>query len=206
MAPLTRATLTATGAVAFGLAAGILHGNDGGLSAGFANLSAPWLLVALIPGWSSRSIPRGMLLGTVATLTALLGYYVGMTSMAFSHLGFTDPKDAFEFMVHANRIWFVAGLVSGPAMGAMGGHLGSRLGARGLISVSALLMCLEPLAIGAVRHVEIPVVHLMWGVADWHPYGAEAFAGVALTGVAMASRRRAANVHESGRPGQTLPH
>lgn len=68
------------GALVFGILAGLVHGNDGGLRAAFGNLSAPRLIVALVPGWFSGPALRGAAFGTAATLVALLRFYVGLTS------------------------------------------------------------------------------------------------------------------------------
>ncbi|HWU32806.1 MAG TPA: DUF6518 family protein, partial [Marmoricola sp.] len=80
-------TFALLGALAFGVAAGWLHGNEGGLRAALANVVAPWLFVAIIPAWWAGSAIRGAILGTVATMVALLGYYLALTAAMFGHLG-----------------------------------------------------------------------------------------------------------------------
>ena len=46
-------------AAAFGVAVGLFKGNDTGLRGGIGNLSAPWLLVALLPALHCRSLMPG---------------------------------------------------------------------------------------------------------------------------------------------------
>jgi hypothetical protein len=88
--------------------------------------------------------------------------------------------------VRANRIYFVFGLVSGPAVGALTAWLSDRR--RGLV----------PLVAGAVVASEIGVVALLqgrrllpsplyfaWGVDDWTPYVVEAAVGVSVLLVAL---------------------
>lgn len=124
--PRLLAVLTA--ATVFGLVAGGIHGKQGGLRGDLGNLSAPWLLVAIVPSWWSGSWARGLLVGLAATLAGLFGYYVAMTLEMRGHLGNVDGDSLhlLWYVITANRIWFVAGVVSGPVCGAVSGAVGAR--------------------------------------------------------------------------------
>src|SRR5690348_10643951 len=65
-------------------------------------------------------------------LVALVGFYVGLTTTMYGHLGevtgeVTGVPQSFRFVLGANRIWFAAGLMSGPGCGLVSGFLGARL-------------------------------------------------------------------------------
>ena len=184
-----RFALTVAGAALFGLAAGVVHGNDGGLRAAVGNLSAPWLLVALIPAWWSGSAVRGAVLGTSATVVALVGFYVGLTAVMYGHLGATHGIiRSFEFVLRANRIWFAAGLMSGPLCGAVAGTLGVRLSPAWLVAVLGVLFVGEIVVVVGFESVRLPVLHIRWGASDLRGYLAEAALGL-LTLAVLAVRR-----------------
>lgn len=125
-----RAVLVGLAALAFGLFAGWCHGNDGGLGAAFANLIAPWLLVAAIPAWWARSPISGALIGLMSTMLALVGFYLGLTAEMYGHLGNVHGLLASLRTVNAaNKIWYEAGLVSGPLCGLLAALLRRRMGA-----------------------------------------------------------------------------
>jgi hypothetical protein len=170
------------GALAFGIVAGLVHGNDGGLRAALGNLSAPWLMVAVIPGWFSGSALRGMVFGTSATLVALVGFYVGLTATMYGHLGAIHGLMAsFAFVLRANGVWFAAGLMSGPVCGTIAGSLGSRLAATWLAVALGALMVGEIAVVAGVQGFELPVLHLRWGgEADLRGYVFEAVLGLVL--------------------------
>jgi hypothetical protein len=178
-------------AAAFGLIAGRIHGNTGGLRAAIGNVSTPWLLVALIPAWRARSVMRGALIGLATTLTALVGFYVGLTISMYGHLGDVHGVvRSFAYVLAANRIWFAAGLVSGPLCGALGAELGLRRGLHWLLGISGVLMIAEIAVVAMVQGVELPVVHASWGVSDWRGYQVEAALGlVALAATPWVARR-----------------
>lgn len=184
MSKLARTALVITGAAAFGLLAGLIHGNDGGLRATIGNLSTPWLLVALVPAWWARSAVRGALIGGVTTLVALVGFYVGLTMTMYGHLGeIHGPLHSLGYVLAANRIWLAAGFVSGPVCGVLAAVLGARRGPHWLLAVSGVLMMAELAAVALVQGAELPVIHAGWGVSDWRGYQAEAALGL----LAMAS-------------------
>lgn len=184
--------LAIAGALGFGIVAGLAHGNDGGLRAALGNLSAPWLIVAVLPGWFSGSVPRGMAFGTMATLVALVGFYVGLTATMYGHLGATHGLvESFVFILMANRVWFAAGLMSGPVCGTIAGFLGSRLSTTWLGVALGALMVGEIAVVTGVQGLEVPILHIRWGGAsDLRGYEFEAVLGLLILAWLAARRHR----------------
>lgn len=181
--------LVIAGAMAFGLVAGLVHGNNGGLRAAFGNLSAPWLIVALIAGWFSGSALRGAALGTAATLVALVGFYITLTATMYGHLGAIHGLVAsFTFVLTANRVWFAAGLMSGPVCGTIAGFLGSRLPRTWLVVVIGALMVGEIAVVTGLQGLEVPILHIRWAGSDLRGYEFEAALGLLLL-ASLAARR-----------------
>lgn len=181
--------LASAGAVAFGLAAGLVHGNDGGLRAAFGNLSAPWLIVALVSGWRSGSTLRGAAHGTAATLVALIGFYVGLTAMMYGHLGgIHGPIHSLDFVMSANRVWFAAGLMSGPICGSIAGLLGTRLQTTWLVVALGVLMVGEIGVVTELQGVELPILHIRWDASDLRGYEVEAALGLLVLAASVARK------------------
>ncbi len=175
-------------ALIFGMLAALVKGDHYGLRDTIGNLSTPWLLVAFVPGFLARSLPRGAVLGLAATAAALLGFYVMVTVTVDGQL---------EHVLRHNGRWLFCGLVSGPAMGVFGAWL-RRWAAdpvRAGVLVTALLLVLEPVVIWSARIVPgwREVVH--WTLDPW-PYVAEALVGIFLL------VRRALTVMGEERPGR----
>jgi hypothetical protein len=188
-----RFLLSVAGALVFGLLVGLVHGNHGGLRAAFGNLSAPWLFVALVPAWWAGSAVRGALLGTSATLVALAGFYASLTATMYGHLGETHGVvQSFVFVLEANRIWFAAGLMSGPVCGTVSGFFGARLRTAWLAAVLGVLLIGEIVVVRGLQGVELPPLHLRWTAADWRAYEIEATLGLLLLAGLLARRLRAA--------------
>ena len=95
----------------FGFAVATLKGQGGGLLDGVGNLSAPWLLVAFLPGLGSRSAVKGALAGLAATMLALAGFYLAVALHA--DYGLHSLRAGLDLAFSANRRYFLAGLVSG---------------------------------------------------------------------------------------------
>lgn len=182
--------LTIAGALAFGIVAGMVHGNDGGLRAEFGNLSAPWLIVALVPGWFSGSALRGMAFGATSTLVALAGFYVGLTATMYGHLGAIHGLVAsFVLVLRANQVWFAAGLISGPVCGGAAGLLATRVAATWLAVVLGFLMVGEVAVVAGVQGLQVPGIRLRWGGAtDLRGYWCEAALGLVIL-ASLAARR-----------------
>jgi hypothetical protein len=151
-----------------------------------SGMSAPWLVLPFVFGWSQVRSGRAMLLGLVATQAALVGYIV-MTLSPVEGVATGEFPAALRAMllnggVHgANATWVAAGLVTGPLYGLLGQRWRVR---RSWISVALVTgaLCLEPLARHAVG--QLPPPGLVWEV--------EVAVGVAAAAcfVATVSRRR----------------
>jgi len=106
-------------ALVFGAVAALLKGQGSGVNQVLGNMSAPWLMVAFLAGTRSRSLRVGGALGLAATLMALSGFYVAFALSA--DLGDHGlAGDLYLTLSGYNSRYFLAGLVSGPALGAIG--------------------------------------------------------------------------------------
>ena len=178
-------------ALAFGLVVGLVHGNADGLRAAVGNLSAPWLIVALLPGWSSGSALRGAAVGTVATLVGLVGFYIALTASMYGHLGAIDGLGhSFTVVLMSNRVWFAAGLLSGPVCGSIAGFLGSRLARTWLAVAVGALMVGEIAVVTGVQGLDVPILHIRWGGSDRRGYELEAGCGLLVLAWVAGRRRR----------------
>jgi Family of unknown function (DUF6518) len=82
------------------------------------SLSTPWVLIPFVAGTLCARRLTGALLGLATTLTALAGWYLCATlSEDLGGHGFLGDL-RLEFS--ANRVWFTAGLISGPLFGILG--------------------------------------------------------------------------------------
>ncbi|MEU8817104.1 DUF6518 family protein [Actinoplanes sp. NPDC048796] len=180
-------------ALLFGALGALVKGDHGGVRDTVGNLSTPWLLVAFIPGMFARSVWRGAAIGLVATLVALLGFYVVVTLTLDDQM--PDMRDHLLHVLRLNRRWIWSGLLSGPVMGAFGAWAGRRA----LLPVTAVLLILEPIVIVSARIVPgwRSVIH--WTL-DPRPYVAEAALGVVLLGLSSIRRRRPATPRDPLEP------
>ncbi len=90
-------------AAAFGVLAGVFKGNETGLRGGIGNLSAPWLLVAVLPALRCRTVQRGAVVGVLSTVVALLGFYAALTVVLAGRLGGGGYGHEFMVETRANR-------------------------------------------------------------------------------------------------------
>jgi hypothetical protein len=173
-------------AAAFGVAAGLFKGDSTGLRADIGNLSAPWVLVAYLPALRAGTPLRGALTGLVSTLVALAGFYATLTIVLAGHLG--GGGYAAEFLVesHANRIYFLAGVLTGPLFGVIGAWAGAR-GRSVAGAVTGVLLAGEIVVVALVgsRQLLPPPLYFRWGVNDWTPYLAESAVGIVIVVIAL---------------------
>jgi len=133
-------------ALAFGIAASVIKGDGAGIRDGLGNLSAPWVTVPLLvsAAGSRGRIAFGVLLGLLATALALAGFYL---SNAFVlDLGPHSTVQDITMTLNSGNLWFRAGLISGPVMGATGAWA-VRRGSLRVLLIAALAVLLEPLAV-----------------------------------------------------------
>lgn len=177
-------------AFAFGIAMGTFKGDSSGLRGAVGNLSAPWLLVAFLPAVSCRTTARGAFAGLTATSVALVGFYAALTLALAGHLGGGGHGREFLVEVEANRIYFLAGLVTGPLLGALGAWVGRRHPEMVALTVGAL-MAGEILAVALAQGHQLapPPLYFRWAVSAWPPYIGECLLGVAVIVTTVARRR-----------------
>jgi hypothetical protein len=148
----------------------------GSWSHAVSGMSAPWLLLPFAFGATQRHRRHAMLLGLVATVSALTGYFAltlsPLESVPLSHF----PAD-LAALARSNLLNIVGGLVTGPSFGL----LGYRWRATRSLSAAALVaaaFCLEPFARLAVGQLAWPTI--VWGI--------EVAAGACLAGCFVLAR------------------
>ena len=191
MASAKRVVCYLLAAAAVGVALGAFKGNETGLRAGIGNLSAPWLLVALLPALRCRTLPQGAVMGLTSTLVALAGFYAALTVVLAGHLGGGGYLAEFQVETDANSIYFIGGLLTGPIFGAAGAWIGRHHRDAAWVIVGALIASeIWVVALTQGRQLAPPPLYLKMGVDDWTPYIGEALLGVAIILAAMWHRRR----------------
>jgi len=190
MVPARRALAVLLLAAAFGVAAGLFKGNETGLRAAVGNLSAPWLLVAFLPALRCRSALRGAVVGLLSTWCALLAFYATLTVVLAGHLGGGGYVAELLVESSSNRIYFLAGLVTGPLLGVVGASVGRRNRRAAWLWAGALLAGeVAVVAVVARRQLAPPPLYFEWGVNDWRPYLVESALGVVVMLAAIARGR-----------------
>jgi hypothetical protein len=141
-------------------------------------LSAPWLLLAFLAGWTQRDARRAAILGLACTAAALAGYGAMTLSPVENAHASLQSISAF---VRSESMVIVGGLVTGPLFGWFGQQWRTRRAWLGAL-VTAAAICCEPLA-------RLPVGNQIRFPAVWV---AEVAAGLAMgTYVAIARIRQA---------------
>jgi hypothetical protein len=181
----------ALAALLFGIAMAAVKGDQAGLRGQVGNLSAPWLLVAFLPSLRCRTPARGAATGLISTLVALAGFYATLTVVLAGQLHGGGYLRELAVEVSANRVYFVAGTVTGPLMGLLGAWVGTRHPAAAAYVVGALVAT-ETAAVALVqgRQLAPPPFYFSWGVDDWRPYLAETLVGVVVITAALWRTRR----------------
>jgi Family of unknown function (DUF6518) len=173
-----------------GIALGAFKGDSSGLRGAIGNLSAPWLLVAFLPAVGCRTAVRGAVMGLASTMAALVGFYAALALVLAGHLGGGGHIREFAVEAGANRIYFLAGLVTGPLLGAIGAWMGRRH--PGMVGLATgTVMAGEILAVALVQGHQIapPPLYLKWAVDAWPPYVAECALGLGIIVVTLTRRR-----------------
>jgi hypothetical protein len=142
-------------------------------------LSAPWLLVAFIAGWTGRRCRAALLAGLAATYAALLGYLLmTLSPVEGAHL---TVGTALAFCRSEAPV-LVGGLVTGPLFGWFGYRWRVDRSWLGAVA-TALAFCLEPAADAVARPDAIPSAAERW---------LEIVAGLVMAGYVVAAARRPA--------------
>jgi hypothetical protein len=105
-------------------------------------LSAPWLLVAFLAGWTQREPRRAALLGYACTLSALVGYGL----MTLSPIENADLNmQSVAALVRSERLVIAGAVVTGPLFGWFGNRWRNDRAWLGAVATAAAVS-LEPLA------------------------------------------------------------
>jgi hypothetical protein len=186
-------------AVAFGVAVAVVKGDHAGLRGGLGNLSGPWLLVAFLPALRCRRLAAGAVTGLLSTLAALLGFYATLTVVLAGHLGAGGYGEQLLVESQANRVYFAAGIITGPLLGAMGAWVGRRRPVPPRVVVGVILAAeVLVVAVASGHQLAPPPLYFRWGVDDWRPYLLESAVGVAV--LLSAGPRRARHPSPRTRP------
>jgi ABC-type transport system involved in multi-copper enzyme maturation permease subunit len=105
-------------------------------------LSAPWLVVGFLAGYTQRDPKRAVLLGLLCTFSALVGYGL-MTLSPVENAQISGPAIA-GFIRSQSRV-IVGGIVTGPLFGWFGHRWRVDRAWLGALATGAAF-CLEPLA------------------------------------------------------------
>lgn len=140
---MRRSLLVIALAAAFGAADQYLGSLSGHPSATAVSLlSAPWLLVAFVAGWSQPTPKRAMLLGIVATIGALFGYWLMTVSPVEG--GVVTVQEIRGLLIGQAGL-VVGAFVTGPVFGWLGNRWRTDRWSIGAL-IAAAALCLEPLA------------------------------------------------------------
>ena len=133
-------------ASAFGAVESVLKGNGAGVRDGIGNLSAPWVILPLVAGavGSRGSAALGAVVGLLTTVAALVGFYLANAFVL--DLGPHSSLHDIGLTLNAGNMWFKAGAMSGPALGAVGAWASRRGGFVVAWSVVGLVV-FEPLVV-----------------------------------------------------------
>lgn len=119
-------------------------------------MSAPWLILPFVVGWTQDRARRAMRLGLVVTASALVGYFVMTLSPVEGVPIARFPADMVDLVRSGyNPVYILGGLVTGPLYG----YLGYRWRVdRSWVSAALVAgaLCLEPLARRAVGQLSPP--------------------------------------------------
>jgi uncharacterized protein DUF6518 len=127
-------------------------------------LSAPWLVLAFLAGWTQRDPKRAALLGLACTLFALVGY--GLMTLSPVENAQLNLQSIDAFVLSESRV-IMGGLILGPLFGWFGNRWRNERAWLGALA-GAGAVCLEPLArasVGdAIRFRSVWLVEVAVGV------------------------------------------
>jgi hypothetical protein len=111
-------------------------------------LSAPWLVLAFLAGWTQRESKRAALLGLACTASALVGYgLMTLSPVENAHL----TVQSVAALVRSESPVIVGGLFTGPLFGWLGNRWRNDRAWLGALAAAAAV-CLEPLARDSTGH------------------------------------------------------
>jgi hypothetical protein len=121
-------------------------------------LSAPWLVLPFVFGCSQQQARRAVAIGCVATVAALVGYFI-MTLTPAEGVHLNGSIAPILALLHSEAKVILGGAVTGPLYGYLGYRWRTK---RAWLSASLVAgaICLEPLAAAAVGH--LPQFRIVW--------------------------------------------
>lgn len=139
-------------------------------------LSAPWLLIAFVAGWSQPTTKRAVVVGFVCTIAALAGYW----AMTLSPIeGAVVTSRGIVGLLTGQWAYVMGGLLTGPLFGWLGYRWRIRHDWKSALA-AALIVCCEPLA-----HAAVGTAVSFDGV-----WAAEVVVGLAMALYVIAAARR----------------
>lgn len=96
----------------------VVKGQSGGVRDVIGNLSAPWIVLPFIAGTRVRRPWHGALVGVIATMAALLGFYVA--EAAILDLGVHPWYEDLRLTAGSINVYEKCGVFTGAAYGAFG--------------------------------------------------------------------------------------
>ena len=173
------------GAIAFGVLAAVVKGQEADVRNVIGNMSAPWVVPPFLAGLAFPRLWRGALVGVLATEVAFLAFYVA--EAVILDLGPHPWYIDLQLTVGTLYIYETLGLVSGAVYGALGALFASTRS--GLVAAS----------VGVAFVAEPLIVWAMWKGSVWGGPGILAYpalwigevaVGAALVGLAFRLARR----------------
>ena len=122
-----------------------------------SQMSAPWLLLPFAVGCTVGRSRKAALLGLVASLSALAGYFA-MTISPVEGVAIGRIPAAAGALLGSNLLWIVGGLVTGPWLALLGQRWAVRRAWAGAALVAGAFL-FEPLARAIGGH--------LWAPAGW---------------------------------------
>jgi Family of unknown function (DUF6518) len=105
-------------------------------------LSAPWLVLAFLAGWTQPTPKRAALVGFTCTASAFVAY--GLMTLSPVENAHLTAHSAAGFLRSESRV-VVGGLVTGPLFGWLGNRWRTERARLGALAAAGAV-CLEPLA------------------------------------------------------------
>ena len=145
-----------------------------------SNLSALWLIVPFLAGWSQRTPGRSAVAGALSLVAAFVGYWL-LTLSPLEGVSGAQAAAGIAPLVRGHVPWLVGGTFGAPLFGVLGYRWRVRRAWTSAMAVS-MLLCLEPLAWMASG--------LGSRFSDARPVWLAEMAAGACTAVVMLARRR----------------
>ena len=118
--------------------------HTGGWTTTVSNMSALWLIVPFLAGWSQRTPTRAAVAGALSLLAAFTGYWL-LTLSPLEGVSGAHAVAGIAPLVEGHAPWLLGGSVGAPLFGILGQRWRTTRAWTSALAVS-LVLCLEPLA------------------------------------------------------------